>query len=190
MEEIYKIIDGYENYSVSNHGNVKNIKTNTILKGGLTHDNYHHISLLDNKGKRKSWRVHRLIADAFIENPDNKPCVDHIDRNRTNNNINNLRWSTIQENNFNKTKSKKNTSGHPGVSYHHGDGKWRARIKLNGVERSINCNTIEEAIKVRAELAKTMFGTYAPSYKITNNINITNNIKMVDTLNINQQETK
>lgn len=53
----------------------------------------------------KNYLVHRLIAETFIPNPENKPCIDHIDRDRLNNNVSNLRWSTIKENNLNQKKN-------------------------------------------------------------------------------------
>lgn len=55
------------------------------------------------EGKRCYFSVHRLIAETFIPNPDNKPTVDHIDRDRTNNHITNLRWATMKEQMQNKT---------------------------------------------------------------------------------------
>ena len=87
MEE-FKLIKGFENYSVSNLGNVKNNKTNRILK----QDNNKGYKLVKFNGKNK--RVHRLIAEAFIPNPDNKPCIDHINNIRNDNRIENLRWAT------------------------------------------------------------------------------------------------
>ena len=52
--------------------------------------------------KCKTYLVHRLIAETFIPNPENKPCIDHIDRNRDNNDVSNLRWVTIKENAYNQ----------------------------------------------------------------------------------------
>jgi hypothetical protein len=94
MEE-WRSISDFPNYSVSNFGNIKNNKTNKLMrlnnKGG-----YFHISLINNQSK-KSLKVHRLVALAFIDNPEDKPEVNHKDKNKLNNNINNLEWNTKKE---------------------------------------------------------------------------------------------
>lgn len=59
--------------------------------------------------------IHRLVAMTFIPNLENKPCIDHIDNNRLNNNVDNLRWCTYSENGMNKIKQRNNTSGIVGV---------------------------------------------------------------------------
>ncbi len=91
------IIDGIEtNYSVSDKGEVRNDVRNRLMT--LQNQNgYLHCSIRVNK-KPKRCRVHRLVAQAFIENPDNKPFVNHIDGNRTNNAVENLEWTTAAEN--------------------------------------------------------------------------------------------
>ena len=98
MEEIWKDIAGYENlYQVSNLGNVKTVKQNKILKQHISVHGYLRCRMRKNN-KTKKFVVHRLVAKAFIPNPENKPCVDHIDTNKQNNNVKNLRWVTYSEN--------------------------------------------------------------------------------------------
>lgn len=103
MIEIWKPIKEFPRYFVSNRGNVKNTKTNALLKpwrsgsGYRNGGGYHKLELANN-GMKQRFCVHRLVADAFIPNPKNKPCVNHIDGNRKNNDIENLEWCTDAEN--------------------------------------------------------------------------------------------
>ena len=103
MVEIYKWIEGYENlYKVSNYGNVKtynwkNAKREAILKPATTKDGYLQVALQKDK-KLRSFKVHRLVAQAFLMNPENKPQVNHIDCNKANNKVSNLEWCTPKEN--------------------------------------------------------------------------------------------
>jgi len=101
MIEIWKEVN--KSYLVSNLGNVKSIKS---PNGRLSNKVYEKILKPQNRDKYlsvsidgKMQSIHRLVAEAFIPNPLNKPCVDHIDHNKHNNNVNNLRWFTIEENN-------------------------------------------------------------------------------------------
>ncbi len=102
MIEIWKPIRGYEGYEVSNLGRIKSLNYNhtgceKILKPVNDGKGYLKVFLFKN-GKRKNFQIHRLVAQTFIPNPDNKPCVNHIDCNPSNNCINNLEWCTYKEN--------------------------------------------------------------------------------------------
>ena len=96
--QIWKDIEGYKgHYQISNYGNVRSLKKDAFLRKCAYLKGYKIISLWKN-GIGKMFRVHRLVAAAFIPNPENKPCVDHIDGDRANNHADNLRWVTAKEN--------------------------------------------------------------------------------------------
>ena len=96
MEEVWKDITGYEGlYQVSNFGNIKRDGKN--LSPGLGGNGYY-LVVLSKNGKTKSATVHRLVASAFIPNPNNYPYVNHKDETRTNNHVDNLEWCTPRYN--------------------------------------------------------------------------------------------
>lgn len=96
---MWKKVERNPNYSINEQGNIKNNNTGKILRPHKNKNTgYYCIDLWENN-KSKRYAVHRLVAETFIPNPNDKPCVDHIDGDRTNNNVSNLRWATYGENN-------------------------------------------------------------------------------------------
>lgn len=97
MEESWKDIEGYEGlYQVSNIGRVKRVNTDRILKENKSTCGYLQVGLCKD-GVRNAKIIHRLVAQAFIPNPENKPDVAHIDEDKTNNRVDNLVWATRKE---------------------------------------------------------------------------------------------
>ena len=104
MPEIWRDVVGYEGlYEVSNWGRVKSLPRNgtvkyaRILKPYVDKDGYHR-QMLSKNGKHTNYPIHRLVAEAFIPNPHNYPCVNHKDENKLNNNVNNLEWCSAKYN--------------------------------------------------------------------------------------------
>ena len=163
--EVYLPIVGFEKYDVSNHGNIRNRQTMRILKSRANRKNYMVIDLGDTMKQ-----VHRLVAEAFLLNPENKKCIDHIDGDTINNKLINLRYATNQENSFNQKLSVHNTSGSKGVCYDKSKKKWKSSIKLNSKSIQLGYfERIEDAIQARQIKAYELFGEFCQSSeKITN----------------------
>jgi hypothetical protein len=111
MVEEWKDIEGHEDiYKISNTGKVWSIHTNSVREIKPSKSGYITVGLWKNN-KQKVHRVHRLVAHHFIPNVNNLPMVDHIDGNRDNNNINNLRWVTQEENQQNQYRGGRYSGG-------------------------------------------------------------------------------
>jgi hypothetical protein len=118
LENVYGL-EKFTNYEMNQEGVLRNVKTNRTLEGSIG-KGYAQFEL-NQGGFKKMVLKHRLLAELFIWNPDDLPCVDHIDRNRLNNSIENLRWCSYEGNNRNRSMSNRNTSGemniHPCFKY-------------------------------------------------------------------------
>ena len=155
-------VEGFSNYRVCKQGTVMNLKTKKLLKG--TVDNgYKRFCLRNDNGDRKKILGHRLIALAFLKNPHNKKEVDHIDRNKLNNCVSNLRWSTHTENQINKPlpKRKNETVGYRHIRKRKNGGHeyYELAIRRKGKHifsknyRTQNY-TLQQVVKIRNELYK------------------------------------
>ena len=132
-------IIGYEDmYKIYQNGDVESYKykNSRILKHCIDTEGYKFINLSKNS-KQKHFRIHRLLAIHFIENPNNYPVVDHIDINKQNNNLENLRWVTKSINNRNQENR----------------GKY-----LKGVHKTANGNKFVAQIRIDRKL--THLGTF------------------------------
>jgi hypothetical protein len=135
-EEIWRECVDYNMYEVSTFGNIRNKKTGKILKQSKSEGGYMSVGLMRNDETRKTPSVHRLVAITFIENPENKPQVNHLDKNRSNNNVNNLEWCTSRENNIHKSNTLTQTTNQNIKVW---------RIDVNTNEKLQLYNSIEEA---------------------------------------------
>ena len=158
--EVFRSIDGYESYAVSSFGRVKNVITGIILKTRNDKYGYLRVNLYEYR-VMKTHRIHKLVANAFIDNPNDKECVDHIDNNRTNNHISNLRFATANENQHNRKLNSNNTSGIKGINWHKANKKWRAQIRIDGIKIHIGYyDDLEDAKIARVNRANEAFGEY------------------------------
>ena len=104
---MYKEIENYPNYVIHDNGRVQNIKTGRILHPQFYGNGYLRVGLYKN-GEVKFFLIHRLVAAAFLPNPNNWPVVNHKDGNPSNNNVNNLEWCTQEYNtNYNSPTTRR-----------------------------------------------------------------------------------
>ena len=161
INEEWRSINGYLNYQVSNIGRVRNATTGRILKPAKNHTGYLYVVLSKNTIK-KHHLIHRLVACEFIDNPDSKPIVDHINHIQTDNTLNNLRWVSESQNIMNSKKHISATSKYKGVSYYKSYSKWRASISVDRKHKCLGYFANEkEAAASYNKAAVEHFGEYA-----------------------------
>ena len=153
--EVWKDIKGYEGmYKISSYGNVMSLKKSKprILKPCANDRGYLLICLCKN-GHIKTQRMARLVAKAFIANPDKLPEVNHKDGNVLNNNVNNLEWVSRRENNTHMCMLYKKSSKYPYVSKY-GKNRWIANITINNKSMSKVFNKAKDAYDYAVKLCK------------------------------------
>jgi len=161
ISEVFKIIDEFENYEISNFGRVRNMKTRRILKPTIDSDGYYKVNLCNNNNERKTFNLHQLIAKAYIANPTNKIYINHIDTNKLNNNSDNLRWATRQESLRYRRLASNNSSGIKGVYFNKKLKKWTAAITVDKIQTHLGCfESKDEAKAARQKHSKSEFGEF------------------------------
>jgi len=124
-------VKGYEGlYGVTDDGNVYSFVRDRFLKSNKQFG-YPMVALSKKDDGSILHRVHRLMAEAYIPNPKNLPCVDHIDRNRSNNNLINLRWASHEQNAANVGPSSRSSSKYKGVKWCEPKNAWKVTIKVD-----------------------------------------------------------
>ena len=127
-------------YKIYSDGTIWSIRSNKFLKPHIINSGYEIICFCVDYVKVKKL-VHRVVAEAFIPNPNNLPEVNHKDRNKLNNTIENLEWVTQRQNTNHRYKSK-----YPGACFNKQMKKWQTNTRVNGKKKFIGYfNTPEEA---------------------------------------------
>lgn len=138
---MFKILDKFPDYLIYSNGNIYSTKYSKILKYGIHTKGYYQVGLTDSEGRRLTRKVHRLVAEAFIPNPENKPQVNHKNGIKSDNRVENLEWCTKSENELHAYKNRLK----PNISHIR---EWNHR------ELGLFCGTIQDLI--RFDLSNTL----------------------------------
>tara|TARA_R110000772_G_scaffold249822_1_gene364393 strand:- start:44 stop:538 length:495 start_codon:yes stop_codon:yes gene_type:complete len=161
---MFKIIKEFPKYEINENGIVRNIKTGRIMKTCIHTSNItsyqHKILGLRKDKKRSTQKLHRLLAETFIPNPDNLPDVDHSDNNSLNNTLTNLRWSSKSENQRNRRVQKNNKLGIKNICYDKVKNRYKFKKTVKGklIEKSFK--TLDEAIECKDNWYNNNFSEY------------------------------
>jgi hypothetical protein len=147
---MYRIIPNYPNYEVDEDGNVRNVKTQRVLKNWNMGSGYRATTIINEKGQKRSY-IHRIVALTWISEQPDGCNIDHIDRNKLNNNVSNLRWVSFSKNSLNRNRP----PPYKNKEHHHitvlKNGKFYVVLTKNKEKTRKYCQTLEEAIIFRDE---------------------------------------
>jgi len=138
----------FNSYKLYSNGDIFSVRRNRYLKPSLAPNGYYVIGLR-NGDVNKTYYVHRLVAKFFVNNENNSYVVDHIDRDRTNNDKDNLRWTTREINSYNKGCPKHNKIGIKYICYSKNVGYYIFQIKRNGVRIRRCCKNLDKLIEFK-----------------------------------------
>ena len=148
MDELFDLKDYEELYKINKKGEIWSNYYNRFMIPTFHNTGYYIVEIVKDK-KRKLTHIHRLLAIQFIPNPNNLPTVDHIDRNKTNNSLENLRWASFRTNNLNMGKTPK--SGHQNIYIDNYECAI-VNIRVNGNRHNKRFYKLEEAIAWRDKI--------------------------------------
>ena len=142
-------IKGFETlYTIDKDGKVYSIKSNRYLKGRINHFGYLEVCLTKDK-KEYNIKVHRLLAEHFIPNPENKPIIDHINRIKTDNRLDNLRWVDYRQNAENVSISHRNKLQEQNICKDNIRNRFIFQIKRDGIIHRKYFKTFEKALEYK-----------------------------------------
>ena len=145
---VFMEVVGYPNYLIYDDGRVYGKTKNTFLKPYTTNTGYEVVDLFCN-GKRKKFLVHRLVALHYLEKIEGLEIVDHIDQNKKNNNVSNLRFSNKSLNGYNRGSQCNNKLGHKNIFFCNTHKVYIHKVKVNGKSKSKRFKTLEECIQYK-----------------------------------------
>jgi len=154
MENWVNVKDYEGHYLVSNYGKIKNAKSQKILKPRIDRYGYIYYGFLKN-GIHKQINIHRVVALSFLPNDNIKNQVNHIDGDKTNNNVLNLEWVSYIENASHRSKKMHKSSKFLGVTFNKNEQKWKSQIFFNGTKKGLGTYKTEiEAYQARVNFEK------------------------------------
>ncbi len=159
-DPIIRDIPDFPNYQISEYGEVYNKITGCELKIYVAKCGYKMVNLRKNK-KHCAQYIHRLLAELFIKKDGVKNIIDHIDRDKLNNKLENLRYVTQSENGMNRTHNNNNTLGIKGVSI--SGNLYVSQIMLCGKRFVKSFKNLEEATTWRNQKEIELFGKFGPN---------------------------